>query len=265
MTVLLPSQFLANPLMGTTAMLIWGPKNAPISPEMRRLDQLLASLGYGSRREVRGWIEAGRVTVGGAPQTDPGARAEPGDVRIDGEPPDHPTEILLLLNKPPGRVCSHNPAEGPSVYGLLPARWQRRNPPVTSVGRLDKDTTGLLLLTDCSPLVHRLTSPRHKVPKVYRARLESALPPGIEEVFSGGALLLAGEDTPCAPASMTKLGEREAEITLTEGRYHQVKRMFASQGCVVAELHRTRFGSLELGDLPPGAWIELPVNSLNEF
>jgi 16S rRNA pseudouridine516 synthase len=264
MKVLLPSQFLANPLVGPTAMLICGPKNAPIRAEMRRLDQLLASLGYGSRREVRGWIEAGRVKVGGAPQADPGARAEPGDVRIDGEPLDHPGEILLLLNKPPGRVCSHNPAEGPSVYGLLPARWQRRNPPVTSVGRLDKDTTGLLLLTDCSPLVHRLTSPRHKVPKVYRARLESALPPGIEDVFSGGALLLAGEDTPCAPASMRRLGEREAEITLTEGRYHQVKRMFASQGCVVAELHRTHFGGLELGDLPPGAWIELPVKSLEE-
>src|ERR1700678_3739234 len=131
MRVLLPSQFLANPLMCPSAMLIWGSKNAPIRSEMRRLDQLLASLGYGSRREVRAWIEAGRVTVGGVPGTDPGARVEPGDVRFDGEPPDHPGEILLLLNKPAGRVCSHSPSEGPSVFGLLPARWQRRNPPVT--------------------------------------------------------------------------------------------------------------------------------------
>jgi 16S rRNA pseudouridine516 synthase len=265
MRVLLPSLFLANPLMGHSAMLIWGPKNAPIRPEMRRLDQLLASLGYGSRREVRAWIEAGRVTVGGAPGTDPGARVEPGDVRIDGEPPDHPGEILLMLNKPPGRVCSHDPAEGPSVFGLLPARWQRRNPPVTSVGRLDKETTGLLLLTDCSPIVHRMTSPRRKVPKVYRATLETALPPGIEEAFSSGALLLAGEDTPCSPASLRRVGEREAEITVTEGRYHQVRRMFASQGCVVSGLHRTRFGGLELGDLPPGKWIELPVSSLKDL
>jgi 16S rRNA pseudouridine516 synthase len=265
MRVMLPSLFLANPPMGPIAMLIWGAKNAPIRPEMRRLDQLLASLGYGSRSEVRGWIEAGRVTVGGAQATDPSARVEAGDVRIDGEPPDHPGKILLLLHKPLGRVCSHNPAEGPSVYGLLPARWQRRNPPVTSVGRLDKETTGLLLLTDCSPLVHRMTSPKRKVPKVYRARLESALPPGIEEAFSSGALLLAGEDTPCAPASLRRVGEREAEITITEGRYHQVRRMFASQGCVVSELHRTRFGDLELGDVPPGSWIELPINSLKGF
>jgi 16S rRNA pseudouridine516 synthase len=265
MTVLLPSLFLANRLMCPSAMLIWGPKNAPIRPEMRRLDQLLASLGYGSRREVRAWIEAGRVTVAGAAATDPGARVEPGDVRIDGEAPDHPGEILLLLHKPRGRVCSHNPAEGPSVYGLLPERWQRRNPPVTSVGRLDKETTGLLLMTDCSPLVHRMTSPRRKVPKVYRAKLESELPPGIEEAFSSGALFLKGEEAPCAPASLRRIGEREAEITITEGRYHQVRRMFASQGCVVSELHRTHFGGLELGALPPGRWIELPINSLKEF
>jgi 16S rRNA pseudouridine516 synthase len=230
---------------------------------MRRIDQLLASLGYGSRREVREWIEAGRVTIRGAPERDPGAKSEPRDVRIDGEPPDHPGELLLLLNKPAGRVCSHNAAEGPNVYELIPERWRRRNPPVTSVGRLDKDTTGLLLLTDLSPLVHRLTSPKHKVPKVYRARFDRDLPPEIEDVFSGGLLLLPGEKTPCAPATLRRLGSREAEVVLLEGRYHQVRRMFASQGCEVIELHRTRFGSLDLGDLAPGAWIELPVNRLD--
>src|SRR5580698_3565929 len=119
---------------------------------MRRLDQLLANLGYGSRREVRDWIEAGRVTVRGCAVSDPGTRVEAADVRIDGEPPDHPGELLIMLNKPAGRVCSHDSSEGPSVYGLLPERWQCRNPPMTSVGRLDKDTTGLLLLTDISAL-----------------------------------------------------------------------------------------------------------------
>jgi len=220
----------------------------------------MASLGYGSRKEVRRWIEAGRVSVRGAPESNPGTHVEPGDVRIDGEPLDHPGELLVLLHKPAGRVCSHNPAEGPSVYGLLPERWQRRNPPVTSVGRLDKETTGLLLLTDCSALVHRLTSPKNKIPKTYRAKLDKEPPAGAEEIFSSGRCVLSGEDTPCAPAALSRVAPMEAEIVLTEGRYRQVRRMFASLGCEVLELHRSRFGDQELGDLASGKWIELPLN-----
>jgi 16S rRNA pseudouridine516 synthase len=227
---------------------------------MTRIDHLLASLGYGTRREVKDLVGAGRVSVLGVPETDPGRRAAAGDVAVDGKPLDHPGSLLIALNKPAGRVCSHDPAEGPSVYELLPERWRRRNPPVTSVGRLDKETTGLLLLTDLSGLVHRLTSPRHKVTKVYRALLDRDLPPGIEEAFSGGALVLPGESRACAPAPLRRIGAREAEIDLTEGRYHQVRRMFASQGCSVLELHRIRIGSLELGDLAPGTWIELPIS-----
>ncbi|HEY4988883.1 MAG TPA: pseudouridine synthase [Opitutaceae bacterium] len=230
---------------------------------MRRIDQLLASLGYGSRRQIRDWMDAGRITVRGVRERDPGLRVEASDVLIDGDPPDHPEELLLLLNKPVGRVCSHNAAEGPSVYDLLPPRWQRRNPPVSSVGRLDKDTSGLLLLTDCSALVHRLTSPKHKVAKVYRARLDRDLPPGVEALFSSGSYLLPGEKTPCAPAGLRRISGREAEITLTEGRYHQVKRMFGTQGCVVTELHRISFGHIDLGNLEPGKWIELPINSFD--
>lgn len=230
---------------------------------MRRLDQLLANLGYCSRREARDWVRAGRVTVKGRPVSDFGAKADPADVRIDGEPPDHPDGLLLLLHKPVGLVCSHDAREGPNVYSLLPPRWRERNPPVTSIGRLDKDTSGLLLLTDRSELVHRLTSPRHKVPKVYRATLDADLPAGLADVFAAGTLVLAGETAPCAPAALHVLGPREAELTLTEGRYHQVRRMFASQGCEVLTLHRMRFGHLELGALAPGQWRELPPDSFS--
>ena len=125
---------------------------------MRRLDQLLANLGYCSRREARAWVQDGRVTVRGEVADDFGAKSNPADVRIDGEPPDHPDGLLLLLHKPTGLVCSHDEREGPNVYSLLPPRWRARNPQVTSIGRLDKDTSGLLLLTDQSELVHRLTS-----------------------------------------------------------------------------------------------------------
>lgn len=228
---------------------------------MRRLDQLLANLGYCSRREARDWIKSGRVAVRGEVVDDFGAKADPADVRLDAEPLDHPDGLLLLLHKPVGVVCSHDEHEGPNVYSLLPTRWQARNPQVTSVGRLDKDTSGLLLLTDRSELVHRLTSPKHKVPKVYHATLDAELPAGLAGIFAAGTLVLKGEDAPCSPARLEILGPRAAELTLIEGRYHQVRRMFASQGCEVLTLHRPRFGHLDLGDLPAGQWRELPLDT----
>ncbi len=227
----------------------------------RRLDQLLANLGYCSRREARDWIDDGRVEVAGHTADDPGTKTAAGLVRVDGEPLDHPEGLLLLMHKPLGLVCSHDGREGPSVYGLLPARWQRRNPTITTIGRLDKDTSGVLLLTDQSALVHRLTSPKHKVPKIYRATLDADLPPQLAELFASGTLVLRGETEPCAPAELRVLGPREAELTLTEGRYHQVRRMFASQGCEVLTLQRVRFGHLELGELTPGTWRELPLDT----
>ena len=228
---------------------------------MRRVDQLLANLGYCSRRESRAWVADGRVTVAGVPADDFGQKADPADVRVDNEPLDHPGGLLLLLHKPVGLVCSHDGREGPDVYSLIPERWRRRNPVVTSIGRLDKETSGLLLLTDQSPLVHRLTSPRHKVPKVYRATVDHDLAPDLVAQFASGTLLLDGEDAPCAPAGLKLLGPREAEVTLTEGRYHQVRRMFAATGATVLTLHRERFGPLDLGDLPAGAWRELPLDT----
>lgn len=228
----------------------------------RRLDQLLANLGYCSRREAREWIDAGRVEVAGQVADDPGQKSSAGAVRVDGEPLDHPDGLLLLMNKPLGRVCSHDAREGPSVYDLLPDRWRRRNPVVTTVGRLDKDTSGLLLLTDQSALVHRLTSPKHKVPKVYRATLDRDLPTDAGEIFACGTLRLKGEAAPCAPAELRVLERRGAELTLTEGRYHQVRRMFSAIGCEVVTLHRVRFGDLELGDLAPGQWRLLAPHAL---
>jgi 16S rRNA pseudouridine516 synthase len=228
---------------------------------MRRLDQLLSSLGYCSRSEARDWVKAGAVTVRGAEADDAGARVHPAEVRVEGEPLDHPDGLLLALHKPLGLVCSHDGREGPGVYSLLPERWRRRNPVVTSIGRLDKETSGLLLLTDQSPLVHRLTSPKHKVPKLYRATLDRDLPASLVPLFAAGTLQLDGEKAPCAPAQLRIVAPREAELTLTEGKYHQVRRMFAAAcGATVLTLRRERFGELALGDLAPGSWRELPLD-----
>ncbi|WP_438480247.1 pseudouridine synthase [Oleiharenicola lentus] len=228
---------------------------------MRRLDQLLANLGYCSRSEARAWIRDGRVTISGKVTKDFGAKAHAAHVRIDGEPLDHPDGVLILVNKPTGLVCSHDEREGANVYSLLPTRWRARNPQITSIGRLDKDTSGLILLTDQSELVHKLTSPKHKVPKLYRATLRDDVLPDLIPLFASGTLLLKDEPSPCAPAELKIISPREAELTLTEGRYHQVRRMFASQGNEVLTLHRPQFGHLDLGDLPAGQWRELALDT----
>lgn len=230
---------------------------------MRRLDQLLANLGYCSRSEARRWIDDGRVTIDGQPATSPAQKVTPNAVRVDDAPLDHPEGLLLVLHKPLGLVCSHDEREGPNIYSLLPDRWRRRNPVVTSIGRLDKETSGLLLLTDQSPLVHRLTSPKHKVPKLYRATVDRDLSPELVPLFASGTLTLPGETAPCAPAELAIVSPREATLTLTEGRYHQVRRMFSAVGAHVLTLHRERFGHLTLADLAPGQFRELPLDTFS--
>lgn len=219
-----------------------------------RIDALLSRYGYCSRSEARAWTKAGRVRIGSAAAKSPSDKAAPGNVLVDGEPVEHPEGILALLHKPAGYVCSHDPAEGAAIYDLLPPRWLQRNPPVTTIGRLDKDVTGALLVTDLGELVHRWTSPKHKVPKIYEVTVSADLPAEIVETFAGGKLLLEGEDKPCLPARLEILGPREARLEIVEGRYHQVKRMFASQGCPVVRLHRSRFGDFTLEGLAPGEW-----------
>ena len=181
---------------------------------------------------------------------DPSVKVDPSLVSLDGLPLDHPTGVLVALNKPLGVVCSHDPDEGRRVYDLLPERWLDRMPLVTSVGRLDKDTTGLVIITDNSALVHRLISPKRHVEKVYSVVLDARVPAEAAARFADGMLLLTGESVPCAPAKLRVTGERMASVTLTEGRYHQVRRMFAALGAHVIGLHRAAFGPIRLGPAP---------------
>ncbi len=225
---------------------------------MRRVDQLLSALGYCSRKQAQELCDDERVTVDGAPLARASTKVEPRSVRVDGEPLEFPEGLVVMLHKPVGVVCSHDDRDGRLVYELLPERWRRRDPVVTTVGRLDKDTSGLLLLTDQGPLVHRLTSPKHHVPKVYRATLDGQVSPEVATRFSQG-LLLEGDDEPTLPASVTMVEPKVAEVTVQEGRYHQVRRMFAACGLHVQALHRVRFGEFELGSLAPGEWRSLPV------
>lgn len=217
-----------------------------------RLDRLLANLGYGSRREMQALAKNGRVTLDGAPIRDADRKVAitadlPDHLHIDGRPVDPPPGIALMLHKPLGVTCSHKEA-GPLVYDLLPTRWRMRDPAISTIGRLDKETSGLLLLTDDGALLHRVISPKSHVAKRYRATLDRPLRGDEAATFAAGGLMLEGETKPLLPAVMETLSPTEALLTLTEGRYHQVRRMFAAVGNHVVALHRESMGGLTLPD-----------------
>lgn len=221
-----------------------------------RVDALLSRYGYCSRREAAAWVKQGRVVQGGVPLSSPSSQAQPDEALVDGEPVPFPRGLCVALHKPVGYTCSHDAADGAPVYELLPPRWLRRTPAVQTVGRLDKETSGLLLITDDGALLHALTSPKRHVPKVYRFVCSAAVPEAAVALFASGELVLHGEKTPCLPAELALTGEREGLLTLHEGRYHQVRRMLAAVGAPVVELQRTAIGPLRLDDLKlaPGEW-----------
>lgn len=209
--------------------------------DTRQLARYLAGLGYGSRREMEIAIRSGRVTGWGE------------EVRFDNQLLDPAPGMVLMLNKPAGFTCSHAD-QGRLVYELLPPRFQKRDPKVSSVGRLDADTTGLLLFTDDGALLHRLISPKSEFEKTYEAVLARPLEGNEAALFASGTLVLRGEDKPCRPARLEPTGPQSARLTLTEGKYHQARRMFAAAGNHVERLHRAAFGPLALGGLAEGDW-----------
>ncbi|MGZ9113646.1 MAG: pseudouridine synthase [Brevundimonas sp.] len=222
-----------------------------------RIDKLLGSMGYGSRTEMARLGKAGGIVLDGADLTDVSKRIAvtpdlPSRMEIDGEPLDPTPGLVMMLNKPLGMTCSRK-EDGALVYDILPPRWRRRDPAISTIGRLDKQTTGLLLLTDDGDLLHRVISPKRHVAKVYRATLARPLDGTEGAVFAAGGLVLEGEDKPLSPAVLEVLSPTEARLTVTEGRYHMVRRMFAAVGNHVEGLHRERVGGLALpDDLAPG-------------
>lgn len=217
-----------------------------------KLVKHIANLGYGSRKDVQWLFREGRITNAAGEVLYADDPLDHDDVRIDGEPLDPPPGLLLMLHKPVDFTCSTKD-RGRVVYDLLPPRYRLRSPALSTVGRLDRDTSGLLL-TDDGQLLHRIIAPKSKLPKVYLATLAEDLRGDEAAVFASGTLMLEGEQTPLLPAELEVLGPRSARLTLHEGRYHQVRRMFAAVGNHVAVLHRERVGGLALDELPVGEW-----------
>jgi 16S rRNA pseudouridine516 synthase len=226
-----------------------------------KLVKLIANLGYGSRKDVALMFREGRITDAEGEVLYADDKVGHDAIRIDGKPLDPPAGLVLMLNKPVGYTCSTKDV-GRLIYDLLPSRFRHRSPLLSSVGRLDRDTSGLLLMTDDGQLLHRIVSPKAHLPKVYEATLAHDLRGDEGDLFASGTLMLESETTPLAPAVLEVLDPRRARLVLTEGRYHQVRRMFAAVGNHVEALHRSRIGGLSLGDLPSGQWRTLDASDI---
>jgi len=227
---------------------------AGATSKLVRLAPLLYSQGFGTRRECAALVQAGEVTVGDTVVDNPDAEFDPAGLAfcVQGQRWVYHARAVVLLHKPAGFECSQRPQRHPSVLSLLPVPLRRRG--VQPVGRLDADTTGLLLLSDDGALIHRLTSPKHHVAKVYEVTTKHAATPALAQRLVDG-VQLADEAQPVRAAACTAAGPHALRLTLTEGKYHQVKRMVAAAGNRVEALHRSAFGGLTLGDeLPPGRW-----------
>ncbi len=221
--------------------------------QVTKLAKYIANLGYGSRRDVEAMLRDGMVSRRDGTILADRDRAHHDDILVDGEPLDPSPGVVIMLNKPVGFVCSTTDFN-PLVYDLLPDRFRERSPLIAPIGRLDRDTSGLLLLTDDGQVNHRVTSPKSHLPKVYEATLAQDLRGDEGDLFASGTLMLEGEDRPLLPASLDVVDARRARVTVTEGRYHQVRRMLAAAGNHVVTLQRIALGPLALGELDESEW-----------
>lgn len=229
-----------------------------------RLVKLIANLGYGSRKQVALMFREGRITDPQGEVLYADDKVSHDQIRIDNESLDPPAGMLLMLHKPAGYTCSTKDP-GAVVYELFPPRYLQRSPVLSTVGRLDRDTTGLLLLTDDGALLHRIVHPKSQIAKIYAATLARDLRGDEAQIFASGELLLESEKSPLAPAALEVVDSRHARLTLTEGRYHQARRMFAAVGNHVETLHRSHVGGLALGNLAPGQWRPLDANDIDRL
>lgn len=218
-----------------------------------RLVRLIANLGYGSRKDVAWMFREGRITDPDGEVLYADDKVEHAHIRVDGEPLDPPTGMVLVMNKPLGVTCSRKD-KGRVVYDLLPPRYRARSPALSTVGRLDRETSGLLLFTDDGAMLHRIISPRLQITKVYEAVLAQDLRGDEGALFASGTLMLESELTPLQPAMLEVLSPRHVRLSITEGRYHQVRRMFAATGNHVETLERIAIGQLRIDGMNAGDW-----------
>jgi len=227
-------------------------KRAIMQTSYKRIDAHLSSLGYCSRSQAKNFLKIFRVRVNGVQVFDTNMKVYHDDITVNEEALD-PESLTILMHKPKGVICSHEDA-GVLIYSLLPQRYTQRNPQLSTVGRLDADTTGAILLTDDGALNHRLTSPKSDIVKLYEVTLAQLLRGDEGEIFASGTLLLKGEKKPLLAAKMKIVTQTLVHLEINEGKYHQVKRMFAAVGNKVIALHRVSFAEYSVANLLPGEY-----------
>jgi len=237
-----------------------------------RLEDILFSQGFGTRRVCAGLVQQGYVSVNGEVQEDPGAFYDPENLKFKVQGTEWPyfDRAYLMLHKPIGTECSQKPSTWPSIYTLLPSPLRTRPQKaavqgVQAVGRLDQDTTGLLLLTDDGKFIHRMSSPKHHMPKVYEVTTKHEITYSqVEKLLAG--VVLDDSPKPVKAAACEKVSDTHLKLMLTEGKYHQVKRMLAAVGNRVEGLHRSAIGNLQLPeDLAPGQWRWILPSELEKY
>ncbi len=224
----------------------------------KRIDAHLSSLGYCTRGDAKKFLKINELTINDERVYKPSIKAYHDEIKINDKTLD-PESFTILMNKPSGVICSHNDA-GVLIYSLLPQRWNQRNPKMSTVGRLDVDTTGAILITDDGVLNHRLTNPKRDISKVYEVDLKVPLKGDEEKIFASGELLLNGEEKPLLPAKLEIITSTKVRLEIIEGKYHQVKRMFAAVGNRVIKLHRVSFDDYTVDDLNEGDYKIIMVN-----
>lgn len=230
---------------------------------MMRIDKYLADCGIGTRSEVKKYIKAKQITVNGEVVGKPEQKIDENvdEVCFKGQQISYEKYVYYLLHKPSGCVTAKQDNVHKTVMEYFPEEIRAKD--VAPVGRLDLDTEGLLLFTNDGPLTHHLLSPTHHIPKTYYAILDKEVPANAVEQFKEGVDI--GDDKPTLPAELVILSEKEAELTIHEGRFHQVKRMFEAVGCTVTYLKRLSMGGLMLGDLEKGEYRKLTEEEIKDL
>jgi len=228
---------------------------------LKRVETYLSNLGYCSRKEVKAFLKHNIVLNKTKRVFNPSLKVEHCDILVNDEVLDD-ERLLILLHKPKGYICSHNDS-GKLIYSLLPKRLQNRNPKISTIGRLDIDTTGAILLTDDGELNHKLTSPKKEIKKRYLVTLEKDIQNEAIEIFASGDILLRNESKPLKSAKLKIIEPKLVEVEIFEGKYHQVKRMFAYLNNKVLELHRVSFDDFTVEDLKEGEFKFINMKELN--